>query len=71
MPQRFIRVRDTRTDQILLHTVPESFLTQYPHLKEVPSSKARTALVQEPVVPAIKDGVAPKKPAKPEQKKEA
>lgn len=71
MPQRFIRVRDTRTNQILLNAVPEAFLTAYPYLKEVPSSKARTALVQEPVVPAIKDGDTPKKPAKPEQKKEA
>lgn len=45
MAAKFIRVQDTRTGDILPKAVPESFLTLYPHLKEVPSSAARRAQV--------------------------
>lgn len=53
MPADFIRVRDTRTDAILPHTVPRAHLESFPYLKEVPSSrKADRVRVTEPVQPA-------------------
>ena len=53
MPAEFIRVRDTRTDQILPSPVPRKHLDYFPHLKEVPSSREGSqSLVTEPVQPA-------------------
>lgn len=87
MPADFIRVRDTRTDAILPHTVPRAHLKAFPHLREVPSSRARTEPVTEPVQPAegvpVTEPETPadrgkatpakpiKEPAKPEKTKEA
>ncbi|WP_341394066.1 hypothetical protein [Arthrobacter sp. G119Y2] len=54
MANDWIRVRDTRTNEILPHTVPRAHLDIYDHLKEVPSSRKRAdrVTVTEPVQPA-------------------
>jgi hypothetical protein len=54
MANDWIRVRDTRTNEILPHTVPRAHLDSYDHLKEVPSSRKREdcVTVTEPVQPA-------------------
>ena len=87
MPAEWIRVRDTRTNEILPNRVPRAHLDHYPHLKEVPSSRARTEHATEPAQPAagvpITEPQTPadrgpatpakpiKEPAKPEKSKEA
>lgn len=54
MPTQWIRVRDTRTDEILPNPVPVAFLEKFDYLKEVPSSRRRADRVRltEPVQPA-------------------
>lgn len=77
MPTRWVRVRDTRTNQILPNSVPESFLKKFNYLRELPSS--RKAQVTEPVQPAeavpvvepfipASSGQTITEPAKPEKK---
>lgn len=76
----FIRVRDTRTNEILPDPVPENWLDIFDHLKEVPSSASERARVtgegdlenlppvraEEPVNPK-KAGTPVTEPAKPEK----
>lgn len=39
-PNKKIRVRDTKTGEILTHAVPETWVDgRFPNLKEVPSNK--------------------------------
>lgn len=85
MAAKFIRVQDIRTGDILPKAVPESFLTAYPHLKEVPSSAARRAqvdgaaeqipdavLAEEPQAPTPRGKSKPiTEPARPDTQKEA
>lgn len=54
MPAEWIRVRDTRTDEILPNPVPAAFLDRFDYLREVPSSRRRADRVrlEEPVQPA-------------------
>lgn len=81
MPAEWIRVRDTRTNDILPHSVPRSHLDRFDHLKEVPSSRKRAdrVVVTEPAQPAagipLQEPEAPAnsgrtitEPAKPEKK---
>lgn len=68
MPDEFVRVRDTRTNEILPHSVPRAHLDIFGYLKEVPSEKrgTETVTVTEPVQPAQEAPVtepAPKKAA--------
>lgn len=80
MPTRWIRVQDTRTKEILPHSVPESFLLKFKYLRETPSSR-KAAEVTEPVQPAAEvpeiitepdvpanSGRTITEPAKPEKK---
>lgn len=50
----WVRVRDTRANQILPHLVPRLHLDLFDHLKEVPSAhrKADRVVITEPVQPA-------------------
>lgn len=54
MPTQWIRVRDTRTNEILPNPVPAAFAEKFDYLKEVPSSRRRADRVRltEPVQPA-------------------
>lgn len=54
MPTQWIRVRDTRTNEILPNPVPAVFVEKFDYLKEVPSSRRRADRVRltEPVQPA-------------------
>lgn len=52
MATTWIRVRDTRTDDILPNPVPLAWLDKFEYLQEVPSSKAKRQVgVTEPVQP--------------------
>lgn len=52
MPTQWIRVRDTRTNEILPNPVPVAFLEKFDYLKEIPSSRAgRREFLEEPVQP--------------------
>lgn len=63
----WVRVRDTRTNQILPNRVPRAHLDIFDYLKEVPSSRKRAdrVTVTEPVQPAAGVPVTePQTPAK-------
>lgn len=79
MPTRWIRVRDTRTDQILPNPVPVEFLDRFDYLVETPSSRAAREITEpvdpaaevpitEPQRPKANSGQPITEPAKPEKK---
>lgn len=53
MATQWIRVRDTRTNDILPNPVPLAFLKKFEYLKEVPSSRKKSERVrlEEPIQP--------------------
>ena len=60
MADTFIRVRDTRTNEILPNEVPAAWLDIFPHLKELASSSqvtepetapTRDTIITEPATP--------------------